>query len=962
MREAATLVGRDPEVASLQGEWQRAAAGELRCVILTGDAGIGKTSLAEDVAQRHAGAATTLTARARPLGGVSSFGLWAEALDPHLRDLGDDEIRTLCGGPLDDLASLLFSVAAVRGSIPDREPPRSRLLEGLGTLLQNMARRRPILLTLDDMHQADASSWDLLHYLTLHFSRTPALVMATARTEELADQPLAVRVLLDLEQEGALRRIEVEPLGPEPLRELAEAVMDRAVDKDVVDWVMERSQGNPFYAVGLLRSLREEGGAPRPSLGHLPEELTARIRTRVGLLDGEALALLELLAVAGGRVELGQLVRYTDRALEGLSSALERLTRTRLVVEEERAHRVGYEVAHPLIRDTIYEGIGGARRVALHRQVGRVLLIAGRLGEAALHFARSAGAGDDEAIQVLLEALHQAEERGAYREGMQVLAALVDLLPPGDGRWMAVGDALFDAADWVVDHRADADTRTAVSALREIDGLLAGSSDVARRAAVNARLASFLSWGTGDTAAAASAAAAAVEFHRRADEPTAARLAALELAYARGLAGDVPALEAGAAAVLAEAEAAGDEDAAVRAVGVVGTAAFYRGRFTEGEAALRRSIALARREGREYRLTWALMSLGWCLGYEGRPAESLAAFDEAKSCNAAWRDANVLELEANVRWLVGDYRGGRGCAREAVALNPGAQSLRRAHGLAMAVLSEVELDEVAEAHHDAAAAGAVYGGRTWFFASDLVTHAEAVLAWRDARLTDALATLRRAADGLLGKDVVVFAAPVLVDLAEVAAEAGAVDVAAGAAEQLAGIAVRVDRDLYRALADLGSASAVLTRGDRSAAAPPARAALERFRPLGYRGFVGRALVTYARAIEGSDEAAAVAALQEAVAVFEEIGAGWRRDRVLGDLKRFGRAGRRAADAALGVTSLTARELEVARLAAQRLTSAEIAGRLFISHRTVEGHLANVYVKLAVNNKPDLARRLAELAL
>jgi DNA-binding CsgD family transcriptional regulator len=695
-------------------------------------------------------------------------------------------------------------------------------------------------------------------------------------------------------------------------------------------------------------------------LRDLPEELTARIQVRVGLLDGEAVALLGLLAVAGGRVELGRLVRYTDRSLEALSPILDRLTRTRLVMEEERAHRVGYEVAHPLIRDTIYDGIGGARRVALHRQVGRVLLIAGRLGEAALHFARSAEAGDDEAIEVLLEALRQAEERGAYREGMQVMAALVGLLPPADGRWSAVGDALVDAADWVDDHRADADTRTAVTALREIDGLLTGSPDARRRAAVRARLASFLSWGTGETDAAAAAAATAVELHRQAGEPTAARRAALELAYARGLGGDVPALEDGAAAVLADAEAAGDDAVAVLAVGVMGTAAFYRGKFADGEAALRRSVALARRLGRDYRVTWGLMSLGWCLGYDGRLTESLAAFSEAKSSNPAWRDSNVLELESNVRWLAGDYRGGRGCARESVALNPGAQSLRRAHGLAMAVLSEVELDEVAEAHRDAAAASAVYRGRTWFFISDLAVHAEGVLAWRDGRLTDAIATLRRAADGLLGKDVVAFAAPVLLDLAEVAAEAAAAEVAAAAADQLAAIAVRTGRDLYRALAELGEAWAALARGDRAPAAAPAEAALERLRALGYLGFVGRAHVAHGLAL--ADEGAATTALQVAVAVFEGIGAAWRRDRVLAELKRFGRAGRRAADAALGATSLTARELEVARLAAQRLTSAEISGRLYISHRTVEGHLANIYVKLGVNNKPDLARRLAELSL
>ena len=104
-------------------------------------------------------------------------------------------------------------------------------------------------------------------------------------------------------------------------------------------------------------------------------------------------------------------------------------------------------------------------------------------------------------------------------------------------------------AEWVVDHRADADTRTAVAALREIDALLGpggsgvspdgADADLARRGAVKARLASFLSWGTGDVTAAAAAAEEAVALHQRAGEPRLARLAALELAYARGLAGDV---------------------------------------------------------------------------------------------------------------------------------------------------------------------------------------------------------------------------------------------------------------------------------------------------------------------------------------------------------------------------------------------------------------------------------------
>ena len=80
MIEGTKLVGRAAEVADLEAEYRRAAVGELRCVLLTGDAGVGKTSLANDVVARHAPGATILSARARPLGGVASFGLWAEAV------------------------------------------------------------------------------------------------------------------------------------------------------------------------------------------------------------------------------------------------------------------------------------------------------------------------------------------------------------------------------------------------------------------------------------------------------------------------------------------------------------------------------------------------------------------------------------------------------------------------------------------------------------------------------------------------------------------------------------------------------------------------------------------------------------------------------------------------------------------------------------------------------------------
>src|SRR5262249_42477655 len=154
----------------------------------------------------------------------------------------------------------------------------------------------------------------------------------------------------------------------------------------------------------------------------------------------------------GRRVELPELVSLTHLPIERIPVVLERLIRARLLIEEERGRELSYEISHPLVADAIYQRIGGARRRGLHRAVGRALLAAGRLGEAAPHFARSAEVGDEEAIGALSDGIREAETRGAYRESLTILDALVELIPAGDVRWLDVLDVLSWRAEWVVDH------------------------------------------------------------------------------------------------------------------------------------------------------------------------------------------------------------------------------------------------------------------------------------------------------------------------------------------------------------------------------------------------------------------------------------------------------------------------------------------------------------------------------
>jgi DNA-binding CsgD family transcriptional regulator len=759
-----------------------------------------------------------------------------------------------------------------------------------------------------------------------------------------------------------LQRLDIKPLATEAVGALAGAVLGQAPAPALVAWLDERSRGNPLFALGLLKALQDEGAdLATPRLRRLPEALAERVIARLGALDEPARSTLEVLAVVGRRVELGSVVALTGRPLDRVGPLLHGLVRSRLVTEEERGREVIYEIAHPLIQETIYEELGAARRRALHRLVARSLLASGPLGEAAPHFARSAEVGDPEAIEALREAVRQAEERELYREALTILGALVDLLPPGDQRWLEVLDALGFRAEWVVDHRADVHAALAIPALRAMDSLLERFPDPARRAAVKFRLTSFLSWGTGQLEEAERAAREARDLFQQAGDTQGALLAELELAFLRGFKGDLSGWFTGAVEVAEAAEAAGHGLVVMHAVGRSGYGALVCGRFEDAEAAFRRGIDIARDHGKTYFQTNSLTGLATSLAFEGRVEEALPILDEAKALNPNWRESLLGEYEIMIRWLAGAISTALAGAQQSVTWNAAGISRRRAIGMAFAALAAVDAGQPADARRYLDLALAVYEGRSWLIWTDCCSHAEAMVAWLGGDPPLTRATLRRTAETMLGKGTCPWAALPLVDLAEVATQTGDPEDAAWAAAQLEQLAEQVDRDLYRALANLGRAWSDLASGGATAAAGAAERAVGILSVMGYRGFLGRALDILGRSLVAVDRARARESLQRAASTFDAGGATWRRDGVLEALRRLGEAGKRAA-AALGPSALTPREREVAILAARGRTAPQIALQLYIGERTVESHLARIYAKLGVASKYELVQRAGELGL
>ncbi len=960
-RAGPELIGRREELAWLEDELSRARSGELRVVLAVGEAGIGKSRLARELLARR-GNATGLFGRAYPLGASAAFGLWIEALAPALDALSDDELVDACGGPLDDLSSLFLRVATVRGSVPERDPPAPRLLQGLARLMANLSQRAAVVAVLDDVHFADASSWEALRYFSRHLDDARLLVIATSRPEELAAHEIAAQVLFELDEDGLMSRLQLGPLDRSGLRELAEAVAGRPAQAALVDWLAERSQGNPLYAIGLLRALVDErADLSAPHLARLPERLTERVAARVRGLDAPSRETLELIAVVGRPVSLTELTELTGTSLAGLGPILARLVEAGIVLEDERGRGLAYEIQHPVLRDVIYQETGGARRRGLHRQVARWLRSRGQLAEAALHFARSAERGDDEAVEVLLDAMRQAEQREAFPEALDLQSELVELLPPSDVRWLEVLEAMYWRAEWLIDHRAETHAPVVVRALRAIDSLLAGSADHARRATVKFRLANFLAWGTGELEAAQQACEQARELYALAGEDRQALLAMREVGWIKGLRGDLAGMAADSEFVVREAQARGDRFVEMQGLAAIGYSANFRGAFAEGEAALRRAAMIAKEDDKAYRLTVVLGVLAAGIAGQGRAAEATALLEEARSANPAYRDSILLELTAIVRWIAGDFRTSMTIATDAAAW-VGAPTRRRAFGMVFGGIAALETGDVAQAQRLIGRAREVLGDRQWQFFPPLLHWSEAALDWHAGHAGECVAKLRPAAESLVHDDARKWAAYVLFDLAEAAADAGDSAAAAAAADDLDAIFRFVGLPMYRGLAATASAWACLAGGRPDRAVDAARTAVELLAPTGVRAHLARAHYALGRSLPADARPEAVEALGRAAALLEQCGGGWRRDRALDALRRLGSAGRRAAAAALGPGSLTRREREVARLAAGGMSAKEIAAALFVGERTVESHLASTYAKLGVSSKLELVRRGGDLGL
>ncbi|WP_420032819.1 ATP-binding protein [Streptomyces sp. cg28] len=392
---AGPLHGRDNVIHRLL------AADSPPVTLLTGEAGVGKTSLAGETARRAAAAGTAvLWGGGHDAEGHTPYGAFAEALDGWLaeRDAGE---RARVGAEYPELAAFLPSLGRVRAD-GERGPEeeRDRLFRAAGALLGELAAARPVLVVLDDLHAADEGSFQLLSHLA---RRVPALrFLVTYREEELPGGDPRRSALAALRRAGLAAREDVARLG----RDACLAVIrDAGTPAERLDRVWELSLGNPLFALELARG---------PVGDEAPDGVRQLVGERLGRLGRDTRRVVEALAVAGGEVALSELLDVAEHGLRPpveAVAALEdaigaALVEERQVVVAGRA-QAGLAFRHPLVRLTCYEQLTVVRRRQLHAAFAQTVLRRrpDAVDTLASHFAR---ADDPRAAEYLRRAAERA--------------------------------------------------------------------------------------------------------------------------------------------------------------------------------------------------------------------------------------------------------------------------------------------------------------------------------------------------------------------------------------------------------------------------------------------------------------------------------------------------------------------------------------------------------------------------
>ena len=412
------MVGRDGELARVTRLLDDALAGRGRLVLCTGEAGIGKTRLGEELAAAAAiGAVPVAWARAADRGSSPPYGLWRLVLDePAIR--GDAN-----GGPRPDLWSQVFGDAerpALTDGADSGGAQRFALFAGVRRRLAGAAGPGGLLLVLDDLQWADEASAVLLTDLVRQLRGTRILVFASYRAQPGPGD----ETLLRLSAEANAERVELHGLAAEAIGNLLRAT-GLPASEEQVDEVAAETGGNPFLVRELARMLADQG---HRGPGAVPGRVVDATAYRLAQVSQPAQALLQTAAVAGNSFSVGVVARMLGVPVLNLLGPLDECRAAGFVVAGD--HPGDYRFSHALVRSAVVARLNAEEQRRLHTKAADAIeaLYEGRvrlhLAEVARHRVEASLPGDradrTRAVAACEAAADVAAEAVAFEEAVRL--------------------------------------------------------------------------------------------------------------------------------------------------------------------------------------------------------------------------------------------------------------------------------------------------------------------------------------------------------------------------------------------------------------------------------------------------------------------------------------------------------------------------------------------------------------
>jgi class 3 adenylate cyclase len=441
-----SFVGRADELRSIAEAWKLAASGRRVLALVSGEPGIGKTTLVAELARRI-----------RDEGALVLYGKWDhDALAPFqaFRDALGDYAR-LCPRSIlhADLREQASEAARVVPEIAERvadvgrpgrasaEAERYRLFEAIDGWVGAIAERRSLLLVLDDLHWADRDSLLLVRHVVRTMRPSPLLLVGTYRETDLEGTELA-EFLPDLNRVHDVRRVALGGLPDPDVEELIGRIAEELSEPDrsaLARELRDEAAGNPFFVREIVTHLDETGALAGLELAEggagsldIPDTVRDLVRWRTQRLTDDSRTALGVASVIGHEFATALVAGASGIEQERLLGLLDEAAQAGLIGETPEPEP-RYAFAHDVVRRALLDGLGGARRALIHRRVGEVLeALDGRRvapSELAYHFGQAASTGGaDKAVRYAREAGDRATEAVAFEAAVEWYRTALDVL------------------------------------------------------------------------------------------------------------------------------------------------------------------------------------------------------------------------------------------------------------------------------------------------------------------------------------------------------------------------------------------------------------------------------------------------------------------------------------------------------------------------------------------------------